>query len=166
MVRNRSLRLRLINGAIGSFMTLAGLAGAQPTSAVEDQEPQVVGTVEKLLDRLGRQRHYAMAPLFTDNAIIITARERSMGYETRVERVSSWLSRMSASSNPQPFVEKISNTEVTIDSGHLATLRADFEILRDGQRVSSGIDIFTLVRKGNEWKVASIAFTSIPEPEN
>jgi len=52
--------------------------------------------------------------------------------------------------------------EIDIDSDHLAHVRADFRILRDGKAVSSGVDHFTLVREPSGWKFAVIAFTSMP----
>jgi hypothetical protein len=51
---------------------------------------------------------------------------------------------------------------VTIDSDHLAYLRADFQVMRDGQAQSKGVDQFTLVREGGAWKLAVIAYTSLP----
>jgi hypothetical protein len=53
---------------------------------------------------------------------------------------------------------------VTIDSDQLAYLRADFQIMRDGKAQSHGVDQFTLVREGGAWKLAVIAFTSLPLP--
>jgi len=51
---------------------------------------------------------------------------------------------------------------VTIDSDHLAHVRAAFQIVRDGKTVSHSIDQFTLVREPAGWKFAVIAFTSMP----
>ena len=58
----------------------------------------------------------------------------------------------------------MTNVTVTIDSEHLAHVRADFRILRDGKAVSYGVDQFTLVREPAGWKFAVIAFTSMPVP--
>jgi hypothetical protein len=51
---------------------------------------------------------------------------------------------------------------VTIDDGHLAFLRADFQVMRDGKAQSHGVDQFTLVRDGAAWKIAVVAYTSMP----
>jgi hypothetical protein len=34
--------------------------------------------------------------------------------------------------------------------------------VRDGKAQSHGVDQFTLVREGNAWKLAVLAFTSLP----
>ena len=51
---------------------------------------------------------------------------------------------------------------MTIDSDRLAYLRADFQVIRDGKALSSGVDQFTLVREPAGWRIATIAYTSIP----
>jgi hypothetical protein len=43
-------------------------------------------------------------------------------------------------------------------------VRADFQVVRDGSVLSSGVDQFTLVRDGSRWKIAVVAYTSIPAP--
>ena len=40
--------------------------------------------------------------------------------------------------------------------------RADFQVMRDGQAQSKGVDQFTLVRDGSGWKIAVVAYTSMP----
>ena len=66
--------------------------------------------------------------------------------------------------NPEdtPFEERLSNIEVTIDSGELAYLRADFEIVQGGKVISYGVDLFTLLRMGDAWKIATISYTNLP----
>ena len=51
---------------------------------------------------------------------------------------------------------------MTIDSDHLAYVRADFQVMRDGKAQSYGVDQFTLVRDASGWKFAVIAYTSMP----
>jgi hypothetical protein len=58
--------------------------------------------------------------------------------------------------------DPISNVNVTIDSDRLAYVRADFQVMRDGQAQSKGVDQFTLVREGGGWKIAVVAYTSMP----
>lgn len=151
--------------ALAVLFTLAISTGASVATAESSDEEQVRSAVDVLLERLGGQRLFAMANLFTKNAIIVTARKHGGGYETRVETATEWLTRMQGNPSPQPFEEVLSNIEVTIDGG-LAYLRADFKIIRNAKEVSSGVDVFTLVRKLDEWKVASIAYTSIPTPQD
>jgi hypothetical protein len=64
--------------------------------------------------------------------------------------------------NPATFREPISNVKVTVDTHQLAHLRADLQVVRDGKAQSSGVDQFTLVREPSGWKIATIAYTSMP----
>ena len=75
-----------------------------------------------------------------------------------------WIAAMKRNANPTIFREPLTNVTVTIDSDHLAYVRADFQVMRDGKAVSHGIDQFTLVREATGWKFAVIAYTSIPLP--
>ena len=74
------------------------------------------------------------------------------------------MNAMRRNTSPVPFSEPLTNVAVTIDSDHLAHVRADFQVMRDGKTVSHGIDQFTLVREPSGWKFAVIAYTSIPIP--
>ena len=61
-----------------------------------------------------------------------------------------------------PYEQPIANVKVTIDSAHLAYVRADFQVVRDGKAQSEGVDQFTLTREGGAWKIAVVAYTSQP----
>jgi hypothetical protein len=73
-----------------------------------------------------------------------------------------WIAALTKNPNPATFREPISNVKITIDSNQLAYVRADFQILRDGQAQSSGVDQFTLVREPSGWKIAVVAYSSQP----
>jgi hypothetical protein len=73
-----------------------------------------------------------------------------------------WIAAMRRSATATTFREPLTDVTVTIDSDHLAHVRAGFGIVRDGKTVSHGIDQFTLVREPSGWKFAVIAFTSMP----
>ncbi len=72
-----------------------------------------------------------------------------------------WVAGLRKNPNPTTFREPISNVKVTVDSDRLAYLRADFQVVRDGKTLSSGVDHFTLVREPGGWKIAVIAYTSM-----
>ena len=78
-----------------------------------------------------------------------------------METADKWLEKMRNNPSPAPFEERLSNVEITIDSGELAYLRADFEIVQEGKVVSYGADVFTLLRSGDEWKIAALAYTNL-----
>jgi hypothetical protein len=50
---------------------------------------------------------------------------------------------------------------MTIDGSQLAFVHADYQVVRDGQALSRGVG-FTLVREPGGWRLAVVAYTSIP----
>jgi ketosteroid isomerase-like protein len=133
-----------------------------PISSEEtDLEKEVRATVESLLKDLGDQNVDALADYFTADAVLIVVRERNGAFANSVETTARWIERMRANPSPDLFEERLSNIQITIDSTQLAYLRADFTIIREGKAVAGGVDVFTLLRDGEEWKVAAIAYTNV-----
>jgi ketosteroid isomerase-like protein len=132
-----------------------------PLSA-STQETAVKETIDNFLELLGAQDIDALADHFTNDAVLIVARQREGKWTNTVETAERWLERMKNNKDASPFEEKLSNIRVTIDSGELAYVRADFEILMDGKVVSYGVDLFTLLRMGDAWKIAAISYTNLP----
>lgn len=123
---------------------------------------EVHDTVTQFLELLGGAQSGVLSQLMTDDANIITARWSRSGFVNRVQSRDAWLAGL-AEAPPRAFREVLSNVEIEIASGELAMVRADFAIVRDTGVASRGVDFFTLIRVDDQWKLASIAFTSIPE---
>ncbi len=136
--------------------------------APQDQDPglemEVHETVVHFLELLGGLRFYALGQYMTEDANIITARWSRGGFVNRVQSGREWLDGLMEGPGPRPFREELTNVEIEVASGELAMVRAEFEIVRD-TGVAFGVDFFTLVRQDDQWKLASIAFTSIPASE-
>ena len=125
------------------------------------QEAKVRETVDNLLKLLGTNDAAGLADYFTNDAILIVARQREGKWTNTVETTKRWLERMRSNRGASPFEERLSNVEVTIDNGELAYVRADFEIVRDGKVMTYGVDLFTLLRVGDAWKIAAISYTNL-----
>lgn len=132
------------------------------TQSAPTDEQAVRTTVEDFLDRLGSRRIDTLDDDLTSTALVIVSRQRDGAFETSVRTAAEWLAGMRQGTPGAPFREPLTNVQVTVDSGSLAYVRADFEVVRDGQVLSSGVDHFTLVRQPEGWKLAVIAYTSIP----
>src|SRR5262249_20455754 len=161
--------------AAAVFVVLVATIGVRAQTA---DERSVQSFVENFLTKLGNHQFDALDADFTPKALIVVTRQRpstSSGGGEPVEPrdrlwVNSyqtgeeWLAALKRNPNPTTFREPITNVKVTIDGGQLAYLRADFQVVRDGTVLSSGVDQFTLVRDGPGWKIAAAAYTSIPAP--
>ena len=135
-------------------------AGAQP--ALENNEKAVQAVVESFLTRLGDHKFDTLDADFTPKAIIAVSRQRDGQWTNSYQTAEEWLAGLKKNPNPITFREPITNAKITIDSDRLAYLRADFQVIRDGKALSSGVDQFTLVREPAGWRIAAIAYTSVP----
>src|SRR5262249_49073573 len=144
-------------------------------AVVVDQEAAVRETVERFLLHLGDHPWDAVAGDLAPKAIVVVTRQRASAgpgpangadaagqWSNTYQTGDEWLAALRRNPNPTTFREPISNITVTVDSDRLAYLRADFQVMRDGQAQSRGVDQFTLVREAGAWKLAAIAYTSIP----
>jgi hypothetical protein len=133
-------------------------------------EPAAIKTfVEHFLLNLGDHAVDKVAADLAPKALVVIARERppSTGsgpavWTSSEQTGEEWIAAMRNNSNPVIFREPLTNVTVTIDSDHLAHVRADFQIMRDGKVVSHGVDQFTLVRELSGWKFVVLAYTSLP----
>ncbi|PYQ81838.1 MAG: hypothetical protein DMG03_18965 [Acidobacteria bacterium] len=151
----------VVDGRSGGSGRSSGSGGAGRLGGL-DREVQSV--VEAFLLHLGDHEWDKVAADLAPNAMIVVTRQRpgetdwTNSYQTRDE----WLASLRRNPNPTTFREPITNVQVTVDSDHLAYLRADFQVMRDGAAQSHGVDQFTLVREGGAWKIAIVAYTSMP----
>jgi ketosteroid isomerase-like protein len=150
-------------------MTLA--AGAQTVSpGLERANPEMTAaaesdvrrTVEDFLEKLGGRDVAGVRALLAPKVVIAVVRQQQDGtfansYQSREE----FIAQLEKNANAPPFKEPIANVAITIDSGRLAYLRADFTVVREGKVLSSGVDQFTLVRERDGWRIAAIAYTSL-----
>src|SRR5947209_7072810 len=138
------------------------LAVAAFARAQSGDEKAVQSVVEGFLTRLGDHKYDTLDADFTPKAIIVFSRQRDGQWANSYQTAEEWLAGLKKNPNPTTFREPITNVKITIDSDRLAYLRADFQVVRDGKALSSGVDQFTLVREPAGWKVAAIAYTSMP----
>ena len=138
------------------------LAVAAPASAEPADEQAVQNVVESFLTRLGDHKFDTLDADFTPKAIIVVSRQREGQWANSYQTAEEWLAGLKKNQNPTTFREPITNVKTTIDSDRIAYLRADFQVVRDGKAVSSGVDQFTLVREPAGWKIAAIVYTSMP----
>jgi len=134
----------------------AGRSGA-PGSADE-----IKALVERFLLNLGDHEVDKVAADLAPKSLIVISRERDGQWTNTEQAGDDWIAAMKRTTTPTMFREPLTNVTVTIDSDHLAHVRADFQVMRDGKAVSHGVDQFTLVRESSGWKFAVIAYTSMP----
>ena len=135
-----------------------------PALTQSSDKKAIQEVVERFLLHLGDHEFDKVAADLAPKALVIVARERDGQWSNSFQSGDEWVAALKKNPNPTTFREPITNVAVTVDSDHLAYLRADFQIMRDGKAVSHGVDQFTLVRDGSTWKLAVVAYTSLPLP--
>jgi len=141
----------------------AGGAGKAGSEEAEDTEKKaVVDFVERFLLHLGDHQFDAVAADLAPKALVVVTRQREGQWTNSFQTGEEWIAALKRNPNPTTFPEPITNVAVTVDSNQLAYVRADFQVVRDGQALSKGVDEFTLVREPVGWKIAVVAYTSIP----
>jgi hypothetical protein len=144
-----------VAAGVGVPLTVAALAQSAEEKVVRQK-------VEEFLLHLGDHQFDAVANDLAPKGLVVVTRQRDGTWTNSYQTTEEWLAALKRNQNPITFREPITNVTVTIDSNQLAYLRADFQVLRDGQPQSKGVDQFTLVREAAGWKIAAIAYTSLP----
>jgi len=140
----------------------AGTAGGAGAAGSPDEKRSVQEIVERFLLHLGDHQWDAVGADLAPKALVVITRQRDGQWSNTYQTGEEWLAALRRNQNPTTFREPIANVSITIDSDRLAYLRADFQVVRDGQAQSKGVDEFTLVREGGTWRLAVIAYTSLP----
>jgi imidazolonepropionase-like amidohydrolase len=128
----------------------------------EGDEKAVQGAVEAFLLHLGDHEWDKVAADLAPKALVVITRDRNGEWMNSYQTGDEWLAALRRTANPTTFREPLANVKVTIDSAQLAYVRADFRVVRDGKAQSQGIDQFTLTRENGAWKIAVVAYTSMP----
>jgi hypothetical protein len=142
-----------------------GLEHANPEMADEALHGEVRQRVEEFLKKLGSRDVAGVRALLAPKVLVAVARERDGRFATTYQTGEEFMETLAKSVNQPRFDEPLSNVRVTVDSGTLAYVRADFQVVRDGKVVSSGVDHFTLLKEPDGWKIAFVTYTSIPVPQ-
>jgi hypothetical protein len=145
-----------------AILCVFAVALAAPGRAQPSDKKAVQEVVERFLLQLGDADYDKVAATLAPKALVVIARERDGQWANSFQTGEEWVAALKKNPNPSRFREPLSNAAITVDSGRLAYLRANFQIIRDGSAQSHGVDQFTLVRDGDAWKIAVVAFTSLP----
>jgi hypothetical protein len=150
----------MMNAAVTGLILAFGLAASAEAQGSDEQAVQAA--VEGFLLHLGDHQFDAVAADLAPKSLIVVTRQRDGVWTNTYQSGDEWVAALRNNTNPVTFREPISNVKVTIDSHQLAYLRADFQVVREGKALSSGVDQVTLVREPAGWKIAAIAYTSMP----
>ena len=144
--------------------TLAALAfAANPATAqeAESDEAQVLATVTAFMTAFDAKDADAMTALLVDDAYLAYVRESEGGDPVGSAALRDLATGMAQV--PAEIAEPIDVKAVMVD-GPVAMVWADYGFYMDGEQSHCGVDIFTLMRVANEWKIATVTYSHIEQP--
>ncbi len=154
------MRARIASALVIAALVPTGVARAagQPST----DEKAVLQVVEQFLDDLGNHRADKVTAAVAPKGSISVVRQRDGQWTTTYQTFEEWLAGLKGQASGPTFREPLTNVSVSVESGRLAHVRADFTVVVDGQVRSHGVDYFTLAKDGDAWKMLHIAYTSFP----
>lgn len=139
--------------------SIARAAESPPAETPQAAKANVLAVVQRFFDAMAARDPAAckatLAPEGQLQALNEGAQGPTLSYRTLGEfadRLPTWKERP---------LERIWNPTVLVQ-GRMATVWAPYDFHRDGKFSHSGIDVFTLMRAADDWKIVSLAFTMQP----
>ena len=143
----------LLMGGLASL-----IAGAADAPAPDRTE--VLAVVQRFLDALAARDPAACRATIAPEGQLQALNDLPAGPRVSYRSLGEFADRL-PTWKERPL-ERIWNPTVLID-GRVATIWAPYDFHRDGKFSHSGIDVFTLMRTANEWKIVNLAFTMRPD---
>ena len=123
-------------------------------SAQSSEENAVIAVVQKLFDGMEKHDEAMIRSTMLPDARVYSV--RGDGEPTAVS-FDDWVKRI-AGSKAWIFERFTSRPRVTV-RGRMAQLWGEYEFHRDGQFSHCGVDVATLFKTAEGWKVATLGFT-------
>src|SRR4051812_32925231 len=153
------LRCTAILLFLGLSMSVGRSANAPEAETPEQARASVLAVVQRFFDAMAARDPVAcratLAPEGQLQALKDDAKSATVSYRLLSEfadRLPTWTERP---------LERIWNPTVLVQE-RIATVWAPYDFHRDGKFSHSGIDVFTLMRASDGWKIVSLAFTMQP----
>lgn len=144
-----------------AFAALALMAVPLPAIAGENEEHErIVSTVEAFMQAFEARDADAMRALVTQPGQLALIEEREGEDRIGVYPMDQSIEGLVAV--PGMVEEPIWNLRVMHD-GPLATVWADYEFLLNGERQHCGVDLFTLMRVDDDWRIVAITYSHVEE---
>jgi ketosteroid isomerase-like protein len=146
--------------AVVCLLLGAQLSAAQPvvpTDTTADRK-QVAALVDSALAALSRGNLEAFTDYMVDEAITMSVSSRNG--EARHSARTRMANRTMAL--PGKITERAFRTQVLV-AGPIATAWAPYDLYIDDKWSHCGIDVFTIIKTGNAWKIATLVW-SVEQP--
>ena len=136
------------------LIAAALLLASLPLLAQTPEEKEVIAVVQRTFDGMEKHDEAMIRSTMLPDARLYSV--RGDGAPSAVA-FDDWVKRIA--SNKTWIVERFIGKPRVIIGGRMAQLWAEYEFLRDGQFSHCGVDVATLFKTPDGWKIASLGFT-------
>ena len=150
-------KLLAIPFAVATF----GAVGSSPLLAVQPStdEALIVATAEAALEAVSNEDMIALTDLMIEGAIAVSVSER----EGTLRHSARTRSEERSRTFEEDIVERGFDPEVRI-SGPVASVWLPYDLYVDGEWSHCGVDVFTLIKTNDGWKIASLVWSAEQPP--
>ena len=144
--------------ALFAVMALA----ATPVAAqdADSEEARVLATITAFMSAFDAKDVEGMTPLLAEGAHLAMVEEREGEDRSDAAGLAGLVTALSAA--PMTIAEPLDVKAVMVD-GPVAMVWADYGFYMDGAQSHCGVDIFTLLRVDDEWRIATITYSHIED---
>lgn len=139
------------------FAILIGIGMATPVRA-QDQRAAVLAVVDSAMHFINTGEIPRLSDLMTPEAQVYAAGTRSGAPDFRMRTAES----QRAAGRRAPIIERGFSPDVRI-AGTIAVVWLPYDLYVDNAWSHCGVDVFTLVRVGDRWRIANLTY-SIEQP--
>lgn len=119
-------------------------------------ESAVLAVAESALIAISEEDMVAFTDLMFEEGIIVPTNEENVTILSRAERRAR---------NPEvDIVERGFDPQVQV-SGRVASVWLPYDLYIDGEWSHCGVDIFTMAKDGDQWRILSAAWSALQPPE-
>jgi len=143
-------------------LTLFGAVSAQAQSASTNDKTQILKVVQQFFDALESRDTAAFNNTSVVDRYAYFIQERSDSVFTGSRSAAKFSERLAASKNV--VTEKMREKDVKVEvHKRIAMVWAPYDLWIDKKFSHCGVDVFTLLKTTEGWKIATIAYTMEPE---
>ena len=144
-----------------SFLCAALLSGFLASTALADQdENDVLAIADKALERITAEDSIGLTDLMIEDAMIYVGSFSDGEYQVGVRTYADTRAR----AMEDDFVERGFDPTVLV-SGPIAMVWYPYDFYSNGEWSHCGVDIFTLARTNEGWRITTLMFNSQQPPE-
>lgn len=138
------------------------LAAAQAPADPAGTRAEVRAVVEEALERVSEEDMAGLADLMLEGAAVASAGVNARTGES-FHRIRT-RNEIASGAPDSNLVERGFDPEVRVD-GPMATVRLPYDFYEDGEWSHCGVDVFTLLRVEEGWRIATITYTVQQPPD-